>query len=354
MTNLVITVVGAGVSGLTTALVLQEKGFFVRLVAREFGRALVSTVAGAQWEMPPAVCGFYEDSLPDAECRERNWAEVSYQRFYELAKNPLKTGVYLRPVTFYLDTPLQENFREKLKFSELSRFAFGLKNDSSLLDSSGIYGRKLGYIDAYSYLAPQIDTDHYLSFLLETFLTGGGSIEYRQVNSLVDILKEADYVVNATGLGSRHIVEDRNVIPVRGAWFLVYNNGVDFPKVTGAHCTSLASSSPEGQFLFIVPRGDNKLVLGGIAQPEKWSTERNEVSDAMQAVLNECTEFMPDLRKCRFVEDGMRVGLRPFRQGGVRCEILERIIHNYGHGGSGVTLSWGCAQEVANLIARHA
>ncbi len=47
----------------------------------------------------------------------------------------------------------------------------------------------------------------------------------------------------------------------------------------------------------------------------------------------------------------MRVGLRPFREGGVRLQIEPggRIVHNYGHGGAGVTLSWGCADEVADL-----
>jgi D-amino-acid oxidase len=49
-----------------------------------------------------------------------------------------------------------------------------------------------------------------------------------------------------------------------------------------------------------------------------------------------------------------RVGLRPFRKSGVRVERDElrdgrTVIHNYGHGGSGFTLSWGCAREVVNL-----
>jgi len=49
-----------------------------------------------------------------------------------------------------------------------------------------------------------------------------------------------------------------------------------------------------------------------------------------------------------------RVGLRPFRRSGVRLERDQLpdgriVIHNYGHGGSGFTLSWGCAREVVDL-----
>ena len=56
-----ILVIGAGVSGLTTALCLRQKGFQVTVVAEQFAPQIVSVVAGALWEWPPAVCGFHLD-----------------------------------------------------------------------------------------------------------------------------------------------------------------------------------------------------------------------------------------------------------------------------------------------------
>jgi D-amino-acid oxidase len=53
-------------------------------------------------------------------------------------------------------------------------------------------------------------------------------------------------------------------------------------------------------------------------------------------------------------------GLRPLRMGGIRLEMeviqinktAHKVIHNYGHGGSGVTLCWGCAYNVCDIISR--
>ncbi|MGX5576131.1 FAD-dependent oxidoreductase [Bacillus toyonensis] len=70
-------------------------------------------------------------------------------------------------------------------------------------------------------------------------------------------------------------------------------------------------------------------------------------------MFEKCQEFLPELQKAIIdFSEPVRVGLRPSHQNNVRLEHIPRtsIIHNYGHGGSGVTWSWGCAQDVLNLI----
>ena len=90
-------------------------------------------------------------------------------------------------------------------------------------------------------------------------------------------------------------------------------------------------------------------MLGGIAVPDDWSLEPDlEIADE---VLARCVAAEPQLAGARVI--GHRVGLRPARPE-VRLEVQElegtRIVHDYGHGGGGVALSWGCAREASALL----
>jgi len=63
---------------------------------------------------------------------------------------------------------------------------------------------------------------------------------------------------------------------------------------------------------------------------------------------------VPDLNKEKII--GYSTGLRPYRKSGIRLET-ERIgdtllIHDYGHGGTGISLSWGCAKEAVNMMEK--
>ena len=113
-------------------------------------------------------------------------------------------------------------------------------------------------------------------------------------------------------------------------------------------------SNGDPAFIFIVPRGDNMLVLGGLAEPDEWSLDIGLHNyEPIRAMHERCLAFMPALRDAEIdAAEPVRVGLRPVRSRNVRLERQPetRIIHNYGHGGSGVTFSWGCAFEVVEQV----
>jgi D-amino-acid oxidase len=67
-----------------------------------------------------------------------------------------------------------------------------------------------------------------------------------------------------------------------------------------------------------------------------------------RAIIARCTEVVGELAGAEVL--GEKVGLRPARHGGPRVEREGRIVHAYGHGGAGMTLSWGCAEEITRLV----
>ena len=95
-------------------------------------------------------------------------------------------------------------------------------------------------------------------------------------------------------------------------------------------------------------------MLGGISEPDCWDTDIDLGNcGAVRDILERCRQFMPVLQYGRLDEVSVTVGLRPARKRNVRLEHEPRhaIFHNYGHGGSGFSLSWGCAEEIAELVA---
>jgi D-amino-acid oxidase len=241
---------------------------------------------------------------------------------------------------------------------ELAAKVRGFRHDDALLGENGV-NSALGLRDAYTHLAPMIDTDVYLGWLLmEVRRAGCHVIESKVAGPLAEREKallhehQADLVVNCTGLGAREL-GDGSVFPVWGALVRVRNDGRAMPRLTQAHCVSNDGSGNDRGFRFVVPRGEDVVVLGGIAEPGEGSLDVGLHNDeAVRRMYRRCVELLPVLATAEVdAAEPVRVGRRPFRRGGVRLERQPstRLIHNYGHGGSGVTLSWGCALEVADL-----
>ena len=351
-------VIGAGVSGLTTALCLRREGYGVTVVAEKFAPDIVSVVAGALWEWPPAVCGSHQD-LRSLE-RSKSWCMTGYETFSELAGDE-RTGVFVRPSVFYFRHPVDENPRDLHKMSELRERVRGFVHDSALIEANGI-SRDTGVVDAYSLLAPMVDTDTYMGWLLDEVREAGCAPVRRCITgSLVDIEREllhefdADIIVNCSGLGAQLLAADE-MHPLRGALVRVHNDGRTMPRITKSHCVSHDPSTGSQGMVFILPRGNDMLVLGGLVEMDEWDLDIGlENYGPVRQMLRRCEEFMPVLRHAELdVFEPVRAGLRPYRRQNVRVELEPgtRIVHNYAHGGSGVTLSWGCAAEVVQLAGQ--
>lgn len=351
-------IIGSGVSGLTSALVLAREGWGVTVVADRFGSDTVSTVAGALWEWPPSVCGHHHDQATVA--RSADWAARSYRRFAQLAANP-HTGVSLRPAVFYFTQPVEAMPDELHKMTQIEQHIPGFVHDSALITAHGVNPHAA--VDAYSYLAPTVDTDRYLSWLTDEARAAGVSIIRHHVRGSLleqeDVLLEhygAQVLINCAGLAAGQLAEDTSMDPHRGALLRLINDGSAMPQITVAHALAHDAHTAEQGMVFIVPRGGDRLLLGGLVEPGQYDTDLTwEGYPPLRAMFERCLDFLPALRTARLDSaDPIRVGLRPFRRDGVRVDVQpgSRIVHNYGHGGAGVSLSWGCAEDVAALVGR--
>jgi D-amino-acid oxidase len=308
-------VVGAGVSGLTTAVCLAEAGLRVRVWTAEPPEATTSMAAGAMW-LP------YLIEPPD---KVRAWSRRTLGELRRLAA-VRDTGVRL--------VAGLEAFRTPATPPEWAHEVDDLRacRPGELPD---------GFAAGWRFVVPLVDMPTYLSYLQHRLAAGGGAIEVRRLGHLDEAAGGARVVVNCTGVGARDLVPDPALIPVRGQVVVAENPGITefFVEHPG----------PAPDLRYVIPHGDT-VVLGGLAAPGEDDLRPDPAAAA--AILARCVEVDQRLRDARVL--GHRVGLRPSRPR-VRVEA-ERIngtllIHNYGHGGAGVTVSWGCAAEVEQLIA---
>ena len=308
-------VVGCGVSGLTCAVRLLMAGRAVAIAARELPPETTSDVAAAVW--------YPYRAYP----RERvsSWARLGFETFRRLAADPA-TGVVMRPAL--------EVFRRAAPDPwwgpALPRWRRARPEELPA-----------GYVDGYRFEAPVIDTRRYLPWLMDRVRSLGGTIARRELADLDEALAEHDLVVNCSGLGARELADDGELVPIRGDVVRVADPGLEMVQID--------HDSP-GEVSYVIPRGDD-CVLGGSAEEGREDTTPDPVAAA--AILARCRRLQPRLAGA--AARGAAAGLRPGRAA-VRLEA-ERpapgklVVHNYGHGGAGVTLSWGCAEEVAALVA---
>jgi D-amino-acid oxidase len=299
-----VIVVGSGVAGLTTAVVLAESGRRVRVWAREPAERTTSAVAGGLW-WPYRI---------EPEPLVGAWALESLAVYEEGADRPEETGV---------------------------RLVDGVHRGSRL-DELGTWARRVPGLRAVpeglAARLPVIDMPVHLAWLRERLAKAGGVVEAREVTDLATV--PAPVVVNCTGLGARSLVPDPAVRPVRGQLVVVENPGIT------SWFTSVDHSCAASTYFIPQPGG---LLLGGTAEEDDWSLAPDPATAA--AIIARCAQIRPEIAQASVLDH--RVGLRPARSA-VRLERQPLpdgrvLVHNYGHGGAGVTVAWGCAREAAGL-----
>lgn len=308
-----VVVIGCGVIGLTSGIVLQEAGYQVRIITRELPEQTTSSVAAAIW---------YPYKAYPVE-RVLAWGRHSFQTYQSLLLVP-EAGISLVTLwELFPHTVADPWWQEAVpQFSHIA--AADLPQ---------------GYADGYAVDVPLIETPLYLTYLSQRFQARGGTIEIGKVKTLMDVAQPERLLINCTGLGARELVSDPELYAIRGQITRIQADG-PIPTILDEH-------TPAG-LTYIIPRRDG-VVIGGTAQAhdERLDVDENDA----QAIWQRATHLLPQLAGASVLTQ--RVGLRPGRST-VRLE-RERltpecsVIHNYGHGGAGFTLSWGCAAELLTL-----
>lgn len=303
-----VAVIGAGVSGLSSAVNLQKAGFDVTILTRELPLQTTSKAAGAVW---------YGNGMTG---KMREWAAVSLRHFLQLAHEP-ESGIQIRRVIEVSPYPVHDPW-----------FKHDIPHFSHLSGGELPAGAKFGF----AMDVPIIEPPKYLQILYNQFLENGGTIEEREIHTVDDLVDDYPLIVNCSGVGARQVANDPQVYPIRGQTVVV-----SVPEITQAYMDDYT-------FTYIFPRTDGVLI-GGIAQPNNWSMD---VDPAItEDIFTRCSAVDDRLKNAPIVHQF--VGLRPGR-GAVRLEpqrlSKDRLcIHNYGHAGVGFTLSWGCATEVTQI-----
>lgn len=294
------TVVGAGVVGLSCAVRLLEAGHDVAVLARDLPLETTSSVAAALW--------YPYRALP--QDRVTSWAATTYDVLAGLTAEP-DTGVVMRAGTELFRQPQPDPWWA-----------------DAVPDLRRATGLPAPYLDGWSFTAPVLEMPVYLVWLARRVVDLGGSVTRL---ALAALPAGGDLVVNCAGLGARRLADDRTVVPVRGQVVVVEQVGIDRWWLDGAGPT------------YVVPRSRD-VVVGGTDDEGEWS--RTPSAQVSEDILARATRLVPELAGARVLHT--RVGLRPVRPT-VRMEREGRVIHCYGVGGAGVTLSWGVASDVTAL-----
>ncbi|TRY63253.1 hypothetical protein TCAL_05776 [Tigriopus californicus] len=341
-----VLVIGAGIIGTTSALKIQEAWpeCHIDIVTESLSPGTTSDGAAGFWQP-------HLDPHTPTELA-RKWSIETFRELEKIWTCPRACPASLKPLSKALSlVPAEEIWNRncsdavnarpywadivydyhKMPLEDLSRRGFDTEVFDSHSFTTFVFEAKIALPIIYSLLRER----------------GAAFIEKKllSIDDLEQLMEEEanyDFVINCSGSGARDLFGDEDIQPIRG-------------HVVRVEAPFVHTMMGLGGDVYIIPTRQG-VVLGTIDRLNDWSLEPNPSEVA--TIMKRCQELCPALADSKILNDW--VGLRPFRKSGVRLELVEhhqstsgrktKMIHNYGHGGSGITLSLGCANEVVRLV----
>jgi len=324
-----ITILGCGISGLSCGVKLQEAGFTdIRIISRTLPPNTTSDVAGGLWfpykaEPIHRILGWSRATFQEMmRLRGQSEAGITMTRFFQLHPKPVVGDAWWSSAVEVYRPLTEEDIRAE--FPNVTKGQF----------TSGFYAE-----------VPIAEPHKHLPFLMNRFQEQGGKIEVGDVKSLSEISDKSRIIVNCTGLEAKNLVGDTELFPIRGQIVVVKNTGIH------RSITIEADDHHSEHATYTIARSED-VILGGVAMTGSWETTIDE--STVNGIIARCSAIEPALEAPTILQH--KAGLRPGRTE-IRLESEQlsdtcTVVHNYGHGGSGYTVNWGCAEEVVALVRK--
>ncbi|KAL8726598.1 MAG: hypothetical protein Q9166_006633 [cf. Caloplaca sp. 2 TL-2023] len=346
-----LVIVGAGVAGLTTALLLTRESKYQITVAAKHMPGDYDIEYASPW----AGANYWPISEAGTEAAE--WDKETWPELEDLARHHPEAGIHFQDTAIYnrkkdFNSPTGKYLAEKLKLEPWYK--------DVVLNFRQLSKAQLGgeYENGHAFTSVCINTAIYLPWLASQCLLKG--VIFRRANlkrisdasSIHHSGRTADLVVNCTGLSALTLggVMDQKMMPIRGQTVLVRNEA-------NVMCASSGTDDGEEEAPYLMQRAaGGGTLLGGSYQRGNWDSQLDP--NLAIRIMKRAVDLCPALTGGKGIEhlDIIRhgVGLRPYRHGGTRIE-KEKIdgvwtVHNYGHGGFGYQSSYGCSKKAVKLV----